>query len=83
MLNHAENRYSWPKNGRLMVIFLLGKIPQSEPTNTFSPSFHYKFSMIILSNIFQNERFQIKNGQNVPFFGKNCFIKVKYLGALS
>ena len=58
-MNHAESRHSRPKNGRLMAIYLLGKIPKIEPINIFSPSFHQKFSMIILSNIFQNERFQI------------------------
>ena len=73
-MNHAENWHSRPKNGRLMAIFLLGKIPKIEPINFFSPSFHQKFSMIILSNIFENERFRIKNGRNMPFFRKNCFL---------
>ena len=41
--------------------------------NIFSPSFRQKFSMIILSNIFKSEHFQIKNGRNMPFFQKIAF----------
>ena len=47
MMNRAENWHSWPKIGRLMAIFLLGKMPKMEPINIFSPSFRQKFSMII------------------------------------
>ena len=53
-----------------MAIFVLGKMPKIEPINIFSPSFRQKFSMIIVSNIFKNERFGIKNGRNMPFFRK-------------
>ena len=75
-MNHAENRHSRPKIGRLMAIFVLGKMPKIEPINIFSPSFRQKFSMIILSNIFENERFRIKNGRNMPFFfRKNSFLR--------
>ena len=51
-----------------MTIFALGKIPKIEPINIFSPSFRQKFSMIIGSNIFENERIGIKNGRNMPIF---------------
>ena len=81
-MNHAKNRHSRPKNGRLMAIFLLGKMPKIEPINIFSPSFRQMFSMINLSNIFENERFRIKNGRNVTFFRKNSFLR-GCLGALS
>ena len=73
-MNRAENRHSRPKNGRLTAIFVLGKMPKFEPINIFSPSFRQMFSMIILSNIFENERFRIKNGRNMPFFRKNSFL---------
>ena len=75
-MNSAENWHYRPKNGRLMAIFVLGNIPKIEPINIFSPSFRQKFSMIILSNIFENEHFQIKNGRNMPFFRKNSFLGV-------
>ena len=45
----------------LVAIFVLGKMPKTERIDIFSPSFRQKFSMIILSNIFKNEHFQIKN----------------------
>ena len=73
---------SLPKNGRIMAIFLLGKMPKIEPINIFSPSFRQMFSMIILSNILENERFRIKNGRNMTFFRKNNFLR-GCLGALS
>ena len=59
---------------RLTAIFVLGKMPKIEPINIFSPSFHQKFSMIILSNIFENEHFRINNGQYMPFFRKSSFL---------
>ena len=39
----------------------------------FRPVFAKMFPMIILSNIFENERFRIKNGRNMPFFEKIAF----------
>ena len=56
-----------------MAIFILGKMPKIEPIDIFSPTFGQKFSMIILSNIFKNERFEIKNGRNMSFFEKITF----------
>ena len=49
-----------------MTIFVLGKMP----------SFRQKFSMIILSNIFENEHFRIKNGRDISFFRKNNILGV-------
>ena len=48
------------KMADLWPFFALGKMPKIEPINIFSPSFRQMFSMIILSNIFENERFRIK-----------------------
>ena len=67
-MNRTKNWHSWPKIGRLKAIFVLGKMPKIEPINISSPSFRQKFSMIILSNIFENEHFRIKNGRNMTFF---------------
>ena len=64
------------------VIFVLGKMPKIEPINIFSPSFHQRFSMIILSNIFENEVFRLKMAEICHFFRKNSFLG-GYLGALS
>ena len=75
MMNRPENWHSWPKNGRIMVSFVLGNMPKMEHINIFSPNFHQKFSMIILSNVFKNERFRIKNGRNMPFFEKYLFLR--------
>ena len=68
MMNCAKKLHSLPKNGRLTAIFVLGKMSKIEPTNIFSPSFRQKFSMIILSSIFENEHFWIKNSPNMGAF---------------
>ena len=69
-MNHAQNWNSLPKIGRLNAIFILGKMPKIEPIHIFSPSFHQKFSMIILRNIFDNECFWIKNfSEKIAFWG--------------
>ena len=47
-MNHAENRHSRPKNGRLTAIFVFGKMPKFEPINIFfarfSPDVSYDYS---------------------------------------
>ena len=56
----------------LWAFLYLAKCPKTEQIDNFSPRFHQNFSMIILSNIFKNERFQ--NGRNLPFFSEKLLI---------
>ena len=55
-MNHAENLHCRLKNGRLTAILVLGKMSKLNRFIIFCPVFAM-FSMIILSNIFENKRF--------------------------